>query len=257
MFAKSRLSGLLFVLLVSASSFGIAGCQRATPPPPPSTESDRPVPSKQDFGTHSSGATWGFTLQPLHADTEPNAAEVAKLGPNLFSGMAKDPKTLDLLKQLNADRSIELVVVDVKQAEDKKVMEAPPRDEYASVIRVTEPRSEDSQQTPGALRFRVTSLFITRNEAAESKIGDASDVIDKLKATGNVPLASFSLVLAMEDYVSRHAPGWAVRSATFSYRRSSEKLPSTIEEQRKDLDHWTQVYAQEARDYYAALKKAR
>jgi len=189
---------------------------------------------------------WRFTLQPLQAGSETKAEDVATLGRNLFSGMAKDPKTLDLLKRLNGDRTIAFVVVDVTQAEDKKRMEGPPGDDYMSILRVTEPQFDEGEKMPGStLRFQVkASYFVSQNEGVQP-----SEFMPPL------PLATFSLVLAMEDYVARHAPGWTVRDATFQYRGSNEKLPATIEEQRKDLDRWTQEYARKAREYYAGMAK--
>jgi hypothetical protein len=162
--------------------------------------------------------------------------------------MAKDPKTLDLLKRLNGDRSVQFVIVDAKQAEDKKVMEGPPGADYRSVLRVTEPQFfDEGEKKPGTFRFRVVaSYFVSRNEGAQRFD------IPKLP----LPLSDNWLVLAMDDYVSRHAPGWTVSDATFPYRKPNEKPPSTIEEQRKELDRLAEECAREARDHYAAQKKS-
>jgi hypothetical protein len=56
----------------------------------------------------------------------------------------------------------------------------------------------------------------------------------------------------MEDYVVRHAPGWAVISGPFF---EHEKLPSSVEEQRRELDQRINSSADHTKAYYGALRK--
>ena len=60
------------------------------------------------------------------------------------------------------------------------------------------------------------------------------------------------LGLAMEDYVQRRAPGWAVIGGPFF---ENEKLPASVEEQRKDFDQRIKGYADHAKAFFAARRK--
>jgi hypothetical protein len=60
------------------------------------------------------------------------------------------------------------------------------------------------------------------------------------------------LGLAMEDYVQRRAPGWAVIGGPFF---EDEKLPASLEEQRRDLDKRIKEYEDHARTFFGARCK--
>ena len=60
------------------------------------------------------------------------------------------------------------------------------------------------------------------------------------------------LGLAMEDYVQRRAPGWAVIGGPFF---EDEKLPASVEEQRRDLDKRIKEYEDHAKAFFGARRK--
>jgi hypothetical protein len=60
------------------------------------------------------------------------------------------------------------------------------------------------------------------------------------------------LGLAMDDYVQRHAPGWAVIGGPFF---EGEKLPASIEEQRRDLDQRIKEYEDHAKAFFGARRQ--
>ena len=62
------------------------------------------------------------------------------------------------------------------------------------------------------------------------------------------------LNLAMEDYVLRHAPGWVVIGGPV-FAAEGEKLPTSVEDQRRGLDRRIKDYADHAKAFYGARRK--
>jgi hypothetical protein len=177
---------------------------------------------------------------------------------DLFPGMAKDAKTRELLTRLHGDWPAEFIVVDAKQAKDKSAFKAPPSDGIAVVLRVADINHKEVQTTAGPVPFREIAF------GHVVRIKDA--VIAQLPLGKEEPRPGDALDLAIEDYVLRHAPGWVARQGTgpdtsFSddeqLRRSAEdaKLPTDVEDQRRELDEKIKVYADRAKAYYGAMRK--
>jgi len=242
---------VLLLVLLAVTPPGVAGCQGSTAPSTPPAPNVTPTPPKnRSTSTVSMTATnWFFEIQPLQADGKAGTEEVVELGRKLFSGMSKDPKTLELLKRLNGDKPVELVVVPSQQAEEK-AMEGPPSEGFTAVVRVTEGRLDQKHSPPGGLRFDVAAVSCTTRKDWD---GSSDKLVEELTAASKGPVDPFSLALAMEDYVARHAPGWTVRSS-WSFRGFGATLPASVEEQRKDLERWAQEYARRAHEFYEKVK---
>jgi hypothetical protein len=163
--------------------------------------------------------------------------------------MAKDPETRDLLKHLHADLPVELVVLDAKQAEDKAVLTAPPPEGDAVALRVADITHKEERSKAGTVPVRVIAysrVILIKDAAAP---GDLGALAENMK---DEPSPGGPLGLAMEDYVLRHAPGWAVIGGPVF---EDEKLPSSVEEQRRDLDQRIKGYADHAKTFYGARRK--
>src|SRR5262249_59717726 len=95
-----------------------------------------------------------------------NAKEVWR---DLFSGMAKDAKTRDLLRRLHGDLPVELVVLDAKQAEDQAVLMAPPPDGTAIALRVADVTQKEEKSKAGTVPVRVIAysrMILIKDAAA-------------------------------------------------------------------------------------------
>ena len=236
------------LLLFVAAGAGVAGCQRGQPPqpsPPPG-----PAPgATQPYSTSFSASGWTFHLRHLKPDAPADADKAKEVWRDLFPGMAKDAKTRDLLRQLHADLPVELVVLDAKQAEDKAVLMAPPPDGTAVAMRVADLTQTEEKSKEGAVPVRVIAysrVILMKDAAAPGNVGALAENMKDEPSPGG------ALGLAMEDYVQRHAPGWAVIGGPFF---ENEKLPASVEEQRKDFDQRIKGYADHAKAFFAARRK--
>jgi hypothetical protein len=166
--------------------------------------------------------------------------------------MAKDPKTRDLLRRLHADLPVEFVVLDAKQAKDDAALLAPPPEGHAIALRVADLGHEEEKSGATAVLVRV----IAYGHAVLLRDAQASTTPDTLGALAENwkkgPSPGGPLNLAMEDYVLRHAPGWTVIGGPFF---KDEKLPHSVEEQRRELDRGIKDYADHAKAYYGALRE--
>jgi len=230
------------VLLLWAAGAGVAGCQR-NQPPSPAPEATQP------YSTSFSASGWTFHLRHLKPDVPADADKAKEVWRDLFPGMAKDPKTRDLLRQLHADLPVELVVLAAKQAEDKAVLMAPPPDGAAVAIRVADISQKEEKSKGGAVPVRVIAysrVILIKDATAPGNLGALAENMKDEPSPGG-PLG-----LAMEDYVQRHAPGWAVIGGPFF---ENEKLPASVEEQRRDVDQRIKGYADHAKAFFGALRK--
>jgi hypothetical protein len=163
--------------------------------------------------------------------------------------MAKDEKTRDLLRRLHADLPVDLIVLDAKQAQDKAVLMAPPPDEAAVAMRVADISHKEEKSTAGTIAVRVIAysrLILIKGAAAPGNLGALAENMK------NEPSPGGALNLAMEDYVLRHAPGWAVIGGPVF---QDEKLPPSVEEQRRDLDRRIKDYEDHAKAFFGARRK--
>ena len=68
------------------------------------------------------------------------------------------------------------------------------------------------------------------------------------------PAPGEPLDLAMQDYILRHAPGWVVRGGPV-LASEDEKLPASVEDQRRELDQQIKDYADRAKVYFGARRE--
>jgi hypothetical protein len=168
---------------------------------------------------------------------------------DLFPGMAKDPKTLELLKHLHADLPVEFVVLNAKQAEDQATLTAPPPDGASVVMRVADISQKEEKSKAGTVRVRVIAYGRAILIKGATAPGDLGALAENMK---DEPSPGGPLGLAMEDYSQRHAPGWAVIGGPFF---EGEKLPASVEEQRRDFDQRIKEYEDHAKAFFGARRK--
>src|SRR5262245_3033018 len=123
-----RVSLVLLLLAVGATA-----CQRNQPAPPSPV-----VTGSQSFDTAFWVNGWGFYLQPIKPGEKEGADKSKVVWRDLFAGMAKDPKTRELLTRLHGGWPAEIVVVDAKQATDQAAFKTPPPDGTAVILRVAD-----------------------------------------------------------------------------------------------------------------------
>ena len=239
---KLGLSRVGPVLLLLAAGAGVAGCQR-NQPPSPAREATQP------YSTSFSASGWTFHLRHLKPDAPADADKAKEVWRDLFPGMAKDAKTRDLLRRLHADLPVELVVLDAKQADDKAVLMAPPPDGTQVAMRVADISHKEEKSKAGTIPVRVIAysrVILIKDATAPGNLGALAENMKDEPSPGG-PLG-----LAMEDYVQRHAPGWAVIGGPFF---EGEKLPASVEEQRRDLDQRIKEYEDHAKAFCGARRK--
>jgi hypothetical protein len=228
-----------------AAGAGVVGCQRGNQPRQPN-----PAPeATQPYSTSFSASGWSFHLRHLKADAPADADKAKGVWRDLFPGMAKDAQTRDLLRRLHANLPVELIVLDAKQANDKAVLMAPPPDGTAVAMRVADISHMEEKSKAGTIPVRVIAysrVILIKDAAAPGNLGALTASMKDEPSPGG-PLG-----LAMEDYVQRHAPGWAVIGGPFF---EGKKLPASVEEQRQDLDQRIKEYEDHAKVFFGARRK--
>jgi hypothetical protein len=245
---RSKLGLSRVVLLLLAVGVSVAGCQRNQPSQPSSPPSPAPE-STQPYTTSFSASGWTYHFRPLKPDAPANADKAKEVWSDLFPGMAKDADTRDLLRRLHADLPVELVVLDAKQAEDQAILMAPPPDETAVAMRVADISHNEEKSNAGTVPVRVIAysrVILIKDAAAPGNLGALAENMKDEPSPGG------ALNLAMEDYVLRHAPGWAVIGGPVF---KDEKLPPSAEEQRRDLDQRIKDYEEHAKAFFGARRK--
>jgi hypothetical protein len=250
MLGKLESSQIAPVLLLLSVCAGAAGCQRDEPrqPYPPASP---PPGAAKPYSNSFWARGWTYHLRHLQPDAAADAAKAKGLWLSLFPGMAKDPKTRELLNHLHAGLPVELVVLDAEQAEDDAVLNAPTPDGYAVAMRVADISHGEEKSGASTVPVRVIAysrVIMIKNAVASAAADSLGALAEDWK---NAPSPGEPLSLAMEDYVLRHAPGWAVIGGPVG---QDVKLPSGVEEQRKDLDRRIKEYADHAKAYYGALR---
>jgi hypothetical protein len=89
-------------------------------------------------------------------------------------------------------------------------------------------------------------VILMKDAAAPGNLGAQAENMKDEHSPGG-PLG-----LAMEDYVQRHTPGWAVIGGPFF---EGEKLPASIAEQRRDLDQRIKEYEDHAKAFFGARRQ--
>src|SRR5262245_58800784 len=191
------------LLLLLSSCVGVPACQRSQPPPGgPSSEATTP------YSTPFSARGWTYHLRRFKSDATADEAKAKEVWRDLLTGMAKDPRTRDLLRRLHADLPVEVVVLDAKQAEDKAVLMAPPPDGAAVAMRVADISHKEEKSKAVTVPVRVIAysrvILIRDAASADPDLGALAEQWSK------EPLPGGPLSLAMDDYVLRHIPGWTV-----------------------------------------------
>ncbi|MFL5241129.1 MAG: hypothetical protein ACJ8FY_03395 [Gemmataceae bacterium] len=243
------------VLLLLAA--GATACQRNEPSQTSSTSKPSPTGTQSRDGAFWVSG-WTYYIRPVKPGAPTDANNAKETWQNLFPGMAKDPKTRELLTKLHGGWPAELIAVDTKQAGDKSVFKADPPDGVAVVLRVADLNHKQVKTKAGSVPFREIAY------GRVIRIKDAA--IATLPLGTEEPLPGEALDLAIEDYVLRHAPGWVARQGTGpdtdfaddeQLRRSAEeaKLPPNVEDQRRELDQKIKDYADRAKAYYGAMSK--
>lgn len=241
---KFELRPVCLMLLAAAAC--VAGCQRNQPSPPPGpTTPEATTPYRTSF----SASGWTFHLRPLKTEAQADADKAKEVWRDLFAGMAKDPKARELLKHLHADLPVEFVVLDAKQAEDKAALTASPTDEAAVVMRVADISQKEEKSKAGTVPVRVIAYGRAIRIKDAAAPGDLGALAENMK---DEPSPGGPLGLAMEDYVQRHAPGWIVIGGPFF---EDEKLPASVEEQRRALDQRIREYQDHAKAFFGARRK--
>lgn len=252
MFNRHSLKLAGHVLVVAAIS--VTACQRNQPPSSPNVTTTGA--QSRESGLWVSG--WSYYFRPIKAGVPTDADKGKEVWRDLFSGMARDEKTRELLTRLHGGWPAEFVVVDAKQTKDESAFKAPPSDGVAVVLRVVDINRKEVKTKAGPIPFREIAF------GHVVRIKDA--VIAELPLGKEEPLAGDALDLAIEDYVLRHAPGWVARRGTGpdtsfeddqQLRRSVEdaKVPASVEDQRRELDQKIKDYADRARAYYGTKGK--
>jgi hypothetical protein len=235
--------GLLLLLAFA----GATGCQRNQPPAGP------PADAAQPYSTSFSARGWSYHFRPVRPGAAADEGKAREVWRDLFPGMAKDPKTRELLDRLHAGLPVALVVLDAKQAGDDEALRAPPPDGYAIAMRVADLSRKEERSGANAVPVRVIAYghVVLVEDAARGAAPNLGALAEELKSR---PLPGEPLSLAMQDYVLRHAPGWAVLGGPIS---PDEKLPAGVKEQRQDLDRRIKDCAERAAAYYGGLRKRR
>jgi hypothetical protein len=250
MIDKFRLSRVSSVLLLLVAGAGTAGCQRK-PSPPSSPPANPSAPAATNpYSTSFSATGWTFQLRPLKPDERADEDKAKEIWRGLFPGMAQDVKTRDLIRHLHADLPAELVVLDAKQAEDKAALTAPPPDGFAIAMRVADISHKEVTSRVGTVPVRV----IAYGRASRFKgLANPDSLGAMAENMRREPSPGTALDLAMEDYLLRHAPGWAVVGGPII--DEDVKLPASVEEQRRDLERRVEEYADQARAFYGARRE--
>jgi hypothetical protein len=250
---KLELSQIGPRLLLLSACASVTGCPRTEPhplSPPASPPPEAAKPYSNSFGARG----WTYHLRHLEPAAAADAGKAKELWSNLFPEMAKDPKTRDLLKHLHAGLPVELVVLDAEQAGNDAVLNAPPPEGSVVAMRVADISHEEEKSGASTVPVRVIaySRVILIKDAVASAVHDSLGAL--AEDWKNAPSPGEPLSLAMEDYTLRHAPGWAVIGGPID---KDEKVPSSVGEQRKDLDRRIKDYADHAKSYYGALRQRR
>lgn len=234
--------------LVCLLAAGTAACQRNQPAPPSPA-----VTGTQSFDTAFWVKGWGFYLQPIKPGAKDGADKSMDVWRDLFTGMAKDPNTRELLTRLHGGWPTEIIAVDAKRATDQTAFNAPPPDGTAVVLRVADLNLKQVDTKAGPVPFRE----IVYGRVIRIKGAGTSELPLKKEE----PSPGDALELAVEDYVLRHTPGWVARRGTGpdtsfqddqQLRRAAEeaKLPPSAEDQRRELDKRIEEYANLAKSCF-------
>jgi hypothetical protein len=248
MAGKLDLRRMCCVLLLAAAA-GVAGCQRSQPPPP--SPPPGPTPAAQPYSTSFAASGWTYHLRPLKPGAKADTDKAKEVWRDLFPGMAKDPKTLALLKHLHADLPVEFVVLDARRAEDNAVLLAPPPEGSVIAMRVADISQKEEKSKGGTVPVRVVAYGRVVLIKGAAPPGSLAALADNMKSE---PSPGGPLNLAMEDYVLRHAPGWVVIGGPV-FAAEGEKLPTSVEDQRRGLDRRIKDYADHAKAFYGARRK--
>jgi hypothetical protein len=240
-----RVAQILLLLAV-----GIAGCQRRQPPQP--SPAPKPSPAASQNRESAFWVTgWTYYLRPLKPDTPTDADKAKEHWRGLFTGMAKDATTRELLTRLHGGWPTEFIVVEANQAEDKAALKAPPPDGVAIAMRVADLNLKEEKSKVGTIPVREIAYGRVVSIKYATIPGSGVDLADDWKKE---PLPGEPLSLAMEDYILRHAPGWVVRGGPV-FATEDEELPASAAEQRRALDQKIKDYVDHAKAYYGALPK--
>jgi hypothetical protein len=249
MVSRRKWSRIGSVLLLLAAGTGAAGCQgkpssQPSPPANPSTPA-----ATGPYSTSFSATGWTYHLRPIKPDARTDEDKARAVRKDLFPGMARDVKTRDLLKHLYADRPVEFRVLDAKQAEGKALLTAPPPEGFAVAMRVGDIKQEEKPSKVGTVPIRVIGYgraILIKDKANPDSFEALAENMKREPSPGE------SLGLAMEDYLLRHAPGWAIIGGPIN---ENEKLPASVEEQRRDLDRRIKDHADHAAAFYGSRRK--
>jgi hypothetical protein len=238
-------------------AFGTTACQQNPPPPAPTTPGTA-LTGTQSFESSFWVTGWSYYLRPIKSGEPTGVDKSQEVWRNLFTGMAKDPKTRELLTRLHGGWPTALLVVDEKQSRDQSAFKAPPPDGVAVALRVANLNRKVVKTKDGAVPFR---------EIAHGRVIRIKDAATTSLPVGKEePLPEEALGLAIEEYVLRHAPGWIVRLGTGpathfdddqQLRRSAEeaKLPASVEDQRRELERRIRDHEEQAKALYGAIRK--
>lgn len=246
-------AGLALCLLAVLAT----ACQRSQPAQVSST------PSRAATGAQSRDDAfwvtgWAYFLRPVKPSPPTDAAKGQEVWRGLFTGMANDAKTRELLTRLHGGWPAALFVIDAKDAASKSALKAPPPDGIAVAMRVADLNLKEVKTKAGSVPFR---------EIACSRVIRIKDaVVADLPFGKEEPLPAEALDLAIEEYVLRTAPGWVARrgagpETSFAdderLARNAEEadLPQSVEEQRRALDQRIKDYSTRAQAYYGAMRK--
>lgn len=212
----------------------------------------------QNFSKAMWVTDWTYFLRPIAGDETTAADEAEKVWRDLFSGMARDGQTREVLTQIHGDWPAQLLVVDPKDVGDDEHFRALPPEGVAIALRVADLDHQVVTTSSGPVPFRRISLGYVVH------IQDAN--ISGLTLDREEPLPGEALELAIEEYVLRHAPGYVARFGTgpnVSFDdverlgRSAEEaqMPASVAEQREALDQKIEDYSAKFKAYYGVTGK--
>jgi hypothetical protein len=243
---KSMFRKQFALTLLLAAVFSSGGCRKTNSVEEvPST----PVSTTSPYSTSFFGTGWSYRLRPLKSEKPKNTDEVKQVWRDLFTRMANDAKTLELLKRLSGDLPVEFIVLDAEQAKDKERLKAPPSDGKAVVIRVADTGKPDEKVAGDEFPLRVLAV----GRAVLLKDAENPSSLEGL--TENMkrePSGGAALTLAMKEYLLRHAVGYGMLSGPAA---DDEDLPKSIEDQRQVLDKQIKEHAEHAKEFYESRRR--
>jgi hypothetical protein len=207
----------------------------------------RTAPHSDSF----SARNWSYYLRPVPTDKPGPRPPAQEAWDGLFTGMADDPATRQLLRRLYGGLPAELAVLD-KDAATDEALTRPPAEGSAVALRVANLGSHAEKTDDGQTLFGTIALgratFLKDFVSPDPGEGVAS----LLTTMRDSPSDGTAFQLAVEDYMLRHGTGWFVCGGPLFDK--GVKLPADPQQHRADLDARIQAFADKSADYFDKVR---